>query len=425
MFWFRDAALVWHFWLNRLISTGDDFFRPLVDDAVHAIIRTQQISNIAGSVLTGGLAEGVFDRHIQRVLPAAARDGSPGGDSAPLRASVLLKYADWLTEPGQNNGTWVADFLWPAINLDLQWVSSHWNESSYDLWVPPVWTGNYWTSSLQYRALKHGAYIGRKIGRKEEVSDFESRASLILDYLQECYRLNIFFFVTDVATGGRSGIGAASLATSVLNFDPTLGCDSATFQPCSERALSGLEFLVRAYRKHFPINLDIPEDQPVLLGDYLEDEVLGGGPLYFATYNSAEQLLDALITWNCTGRLQVTKRTLNFFRQFDQDVAIGTYLIGSNTYESLTQTIRVWAENQILLVANYTPKDYVLTWSMNKTTGEPYGPRGIAHNFAAAFTAHDAYNGLIPPSWAHGNYDCNHRSNGNKHMAGDQYHMGF
>ena len=52
-------------------------------------------------------------------------------DSAPFRASVLLKYADWLTEPEQNNGTWAANVLWPAINLDLQWISLHWNESSF------------------------------------------------------------------------------------------------------------------------------------------------------------------------------------------------------------------------------------------------------------------------------------------------------
>ncbi len=63
---------------------------------------------------------------------------------------------------------------------------------SYDLWVPPVWAVNYWTSYTQYRALKHGAYVGRKIGRGEDASDFESRASLILDYLQERYRLSIF-----------------------------------------------------------------------------------------------------------------------------------------------------------------------------------------------------------------------------------------
>ena len=83
--------------------------------------------------------------------------------------------------------------------------------------------------------------------------------------------------VTDVATGGRSGIGAASLAASVLNFDPTLGCDSATFQPCSERALAGLEFLTRFYRDYFPINQELPKDHPVLLSDFPEDEVLDGG----------------------------------------------------------------------------------------------------------------------------------------------------
>ena len=126
-----------------------------------------------------------------------------------MRATTLLKYADWLTEPEQNNGTWAADVLWPSINLDLQWVSLHWNESSYvnfwsvsitklillysyDIWVPPVYAGNFWTSHIQYRALKHGAYVGRKIGRGEDSADFESRASLILDYLQVCYHLSIF-----------------------------------------------------------------------------------------------------------------------------------------------------------------------------------------------------------------------------------------
>lgn len=83
--------------------------------------------------------------------------------------------------------------------------------------------------------------------------------------------------VTDVATGGRSGVGVASLTVSVLNFDPTLGCESATFQPCSERALSNLKFLIDAFRARFPVNQDIPDDQPVLLGDYLEDTTLGGG----------------------------------------------------------------------------------------------------------------------------------------------------
>ncbi len=85
--------------------------------------------------------------------------------------------------------------------------------SYYDVWLPPAWAGNYWTSYLQHGALKHGAYVGRKIGRGEDSSDFESRASLILDYLQERYRLSIFRLselrhlnsVDDLERRGRMG----------------------------------------------------------------------------------------------------------------------------------------------------------------------------------------------------------------------------
>jgi glucoamylase len=52
-------------------------------------------------------------------------------DGPPLRALVLLKYAEWLLQPQQHNGTWVADVLWPSINLDLQWIAQRWNTSSY------------------------------------------------------------------------------------------------------------------------------------------------------------------------------------------------------------------------------------------------------------------------------------------------------
>ena len=65
--------------------------------------------------------------------------------------------------------------------------------------------------------------------------------------------------VTNVITGGRSGIGAAPLTVSVLNFDPLLGCDSATFKPCSERALSSLKILIDTYKKHYPVNKRHPQ----------------------------------------------------------------------------------------------------------------------------------------------------------------------
>ena len=146
VFWLRDACLVYHPWLNELTVFDDTSLRPQMDDVVHALTRTQQVVSLAGNIFTGGLEEAVFDLQINMVVDPGTRIGSPAAgklvilvsgsgpeqiaDGPPFRADVLLKYAEWLIKPEQNNGTWVADSLWAVINLDLQWVSTHWNQSS-------------------------------------------------------------------------------------------------------------------------------------------------------------------------------------------------------------------------------------------------------------------------------------------------------
>jgi len=77
--------------------------------------------------------------------------------------------------------------------------------------------------------------------------------------------------VTDVKTVGHSGKGSAPITVSVLNFDPTLGCDSATFQPCSDRALSNLKVIRDAFTKIFAFTQNLPPDQPrAFFGFYLK-----------------------------------------------------------------------------------------------------------------------------------------------------------
>lgn len=83
--------------------------------------------------------------------------------------------------------------------------------------------------------------------------------------------------VTNVITGGRSGKGPAPLTVALLNFDPTLGCDSTTFQPCSDRALSYLKVVADAFTKKFPFAQSLPPDQPpAFFAFFLEETSLGG-----------------------------------------------------------------------------------------------------------------------------------------------------
>jgi glucoamylase len=123
---------------------------------------------------------------------------------------------------------------------------------------------------------------------------------------------------------------------------------------------------------------------------------------YFASFNVAEQIFDALITWNVVGELQVTSVSLEFFRQFDKKVKVGVYRKGSKTYGRLTDALKTWAENTLRSLAKRTPHDLVLPLIMNKTTGEPVPPRGALRSQVAVLGAYISYNGVIPPSWANG-----------------------
>ncbi|KAI0267072.1 Six-hairpin glycosidase-like protein [Gloeopeniophorella convolvens] len=410
VFQLRDGCLVYNAYLDHLAVFSDaaHSLRPVLDDAARALIRTQHITSPAGNIFTGGMKEGVFDYRLDRITEVTERLGSPAADGPPFRAAVLIKYAEWLIQPEQNNGTWVADNLWPSIHLDLQWIALHWNQSSYDIWSPPVWGGSYWTAYLQHRALKAGARLASSIGRGDGAYAFESHALIILNYLQTFWNEKEGYMTEAVPTNGhrrgvvRSGLGAAPLAASVLNFDPSLGCDAATFQPCSDRALSTLKVLTDAYRERFSVNHDTPPNLPVLLGRFPEDNHLGGHAQYFSTFNAAEQLFDAAITWDMLGALEVTPVSLKFFRQFDGNVSVGTYTNDTEVYARLLDGIVNYASRTVLLLAQHTPDDFVLPAALDKTNGAVRGERGSARSLVSVLTARHAYLGLMPPSWANG-----------------------
>lgn len=206
--------------------------------------------------------------------------------------------------------------------------------------------------------------------------------------------------ITNVSLG-RSGYGSAPLTVSVYNFDPSLGCDDATFQPCSPRALSSLKVVGDHFKAFFPISQNFTDKQPPFYGFFTEDEFIGGHPQFFASYNSAEQLYDALITWDLIGSLNVTNVDLKFWRQFNSKVEIGKYKKGSKKYNALTKAVHNWANEIVLQLAKNTPDDYVLVECIEKNHGGPYGPRGMIRSLAAALGVYDAYNGLVPPNWGH------------------------
>ncbi len=67
----------------------------------------------------------------------------------------------------------------------------------------------------------------------------------------------------------------------------------------------------------------------------------------------------------------------------------------------LTSALRAWAENTLISLKAHTPADFVLPLMMDKITGKPVPPGGSLRSQVAVLGAHNAYNGVVPPSWAH------------------------
>lgn len=86
-------------------------------------------------------------------------------------------------------------------------------------------------------------------------------------------------YITSNTGGGRSGIDANSALGSIHTFDPTAGCDAATFQPCSDKALSSLKVYIDSFRSIYGINYGSPATSAVGTGRYPEDVYFNGNVL--------------------------------------------------------------------------------------------------------------------------------------------------
>ncbi|KAI0926850.1 hypothetical protein AcV5_007534 [Taiwanofungus camphoratus] len=390
--WTRDSSLTFKALIDQFTTGEDTSLRSLIDDFVTAEATLQQVTNPSGSVSTGGLGEPKF------YINETAFEGSwgrPQRDGPALRATAIITYANWLLANG--NTSFVTDTLWPVLQLDLDYVASNWNYSTYDLWEE-INSSSFFTTAVQHRALREGATLANKIGETSVVSNYDSQADSLLCFLQSYWNPSDGYITANTG-GGRSGKDANTLLASIHTFDPAAGCDAITFQPCSDKALSNLKVYVDSFRSIYSINDGIASDAAVATGRYPEDSYMGGNPWYLCTFAVAEQLYDALTVWSSLGALNVTSTSLAFFQQFSSDVAVGTYASSSSTYSTLTSAVQSFADGFVAIDAQYTPSDGSLSEQYSKSDGSPTSAVDLTWSYASALTAFAARAGTKYASW--------------------------
>ncbi|KAI6016242.1 glycoside hydrolase family 15 protein [Pisolithus marmoratus] len=392
--WTRDSSLVFKTLVDQLITGGGSAgsMSSLIDMFVTAEANIQQVPNPSGNVTTGGLGEPKF---LINETAFTGAWGRPQRDGPALRATTLMTYANWLLQ--QNNASYVTNTLWPIIQLDLDYVASSWNLSTYDLWEE-VYALSFFTSAVQHRSLREGSALATTLGHSGLANDYASQADSLLCFLQSFWNSTSGYIVANPGVQ-RSGIDVNTVLASIHTFDVGAGCDATTYQPCSDKALANLKVYVDSFRGLYTINFGIPANEAVATGRYFEDVYQGGNPWYLTTFAVAEQLYDALVVWAQQGYLNVTDTSLDFFRMFDVSVSTGTYNTSSSTYGTLTCAVQSFADGFVAINANYTPSDGSLAEQYSRTNGTPVSAVDLTWSYASALTAFAAFEGQTPVSW--------------------------
>lgn len=198
---------------------------------------------------------------------------------------------------------------------------------------------------MQHRALVEGSKFAGQVN--SSCSYCDSQAPQVLCFLQSfwtgSYTLANF-------GSSRTGKDASTLLGSIHTFDPDAGCDDATFQPCSARALANYKVVTDSFRSLYGINSGIAPGAAVAVGRYPEDSYYGGNPWYLCTLAAAELLYDALYQWDHIGSLTVDSVSLSFFRDLYGSAATGTYSSSSATYSSIVHSVKTYADGFVSIV---------------------------------------------------------------------------
>ncbi|RFU80971.1 glucoamylase [Trichoderma arundinaceum] len=395
--WTRDSALVFKSLVDRFTQKYDAGLQRRIQQYIAAQVSLQGISNPSGSLSDGsGLGEPKFELTLNQFT---GNWGRPQRDGPALRAIALIGYSKWLIN--NNYQSTVSNIIWPIVRNDLNYVAQYWNQTGFDLWEE-VDGSSFFTVANQHRALVEGATLAATLGQSG--SSYSSVAPQILCFLQKFWVPSGGYVDSNTcavnSNDGRTGKDANSLLASISTFDPSLGCDAATFQPCSDKALSNLKSVVDSFRSIYGVNQGIPAGTAIAIGRYSEDVYFNGNPWYLATFAAAEQLYDALYVWKKAGSITVTATSLAFFKDLVPSVTAGTYASSSSTFTSIVNAVSAYADGFVNVAAKYVPADGSLAEQFDKNNGTPLSAVHLTWSYASFLTAADRRAGVVPPSWA-------------------------
>jgi glucoamylase len=273
----RDSNIVFKTLVDRFIRTRDQQLQLAINSFITAQAAVQTTPSLSGNLDDGkGLAE---PRFLPNITADPTNFGRPKHDGPALRAIALVTYGRWLFDNGYQDAA--RKTVWPIVRNDLNNVAAHYLDAGLNLWsslANNILVFSAFITAAHHRALFEGAMFAKAIG--EDYEAYTREASQILCVLQKYWMLGQSadpehpFIVADVINfatiASPSERDASTLLSAISNFDPDVGCDDETLQPCSEIMLCNHKEVVDQFRG-WAINAGIEAGKAVAIGRFAED----------------------------------------------------------------------------------------------------------------------------------------------------------
>ncbi len=400
--WIRDAGLVMDavVTLHQGSANKEDQQRyaKLLFDYVDLSRRNQLTSNPSGGPADGGLGEPKFN------VDGSAFTGSwgrPQNDGPAIRSNSLIRFANILLKQGREDyvRSRLYDSRLPAetvIKADLEYVSHHWREASFDLWEETKGQ-HFYTRMVQRKALIQGADLAERLGDGGAASWYRSQASEIEKEIVKHWDGQIIRATRDGGDWKSSGLDTA-IILGVLHGGLNDGFMSLT----DDRVLSTVERLKNDFHGRYGINgRDTDFDGKLLgtaLGRYPEDKYTGydsnglGNPWFLLTNALAEFYFKSARHFQEEGQIQISATNERFFRSLP--IRARLQLMSGQVYDSKTamfreiiRSLREAGDAQLRRTKLHASSDGSLSEQMNRDSGYMQGANDLTWSYASMLTA--------------------------------------
>ena len=409
--WVRDGALT----LDTVVGlyeraqneTEASRYLTLLLDYVDLSRRLQLTANLSGGPDGLGLGEPKFN------IDGSAYEvpwGRPQNDGPALRALTLIHFARNLLMDG--HGDIVRSKLYApglpantAIKVDLEYVSHHWRDASFDLWEESK-GDHFYTRMVQHRALVGGAALADLLGDGTAAAWYRSEARSMEPEIEKHWDAHKGYLTVTLnrvagADYKSSGLDVA-IVLGALHAQPRGENPDSFFTMTDERVLATAAQLAASFQAIYPINShemdrDNQKMQPGI-GRYPEDRYSGtstteqGNAWFLATNAFAEFYFRCAKTWESQGWIRMTSVNAHFFKRLNLSgkVAIrgGERIYSSDPrFRAVIQSLREQGDGYLRRSRYHGDPSGALSEQFNRTSGYMQSAAELTWSHASMLTA--------------------------------------